>query len=377
MVLVVGASDVAMFPAANRPPPHSVVAQQSPAGYFGYYPQQAPHHHHHHHPHQYPPPDLNCNLQPFMTGQFSDGLQGGAWHNTAMYMPPPHHTAAAPQCQQRSPHGYEDWGVPPLHHTGPTGAASPLPHPPTLSSSAGGLQHPPHTPSPCAPGATVQPGPGSPTFGHYPKLTPVGAPPDFGSDEGLGGGGAQSPNEGVLPPQGDGADAGSPPTAHAPPSRPQQLRSPYEWMKKPSYQAQPNSDGAFLDMDGMTMKGKTRTKDKYRVVYSDHQRLELEKEFHYSRYITIRRKSELASMLGLSERQVKIWFQNRRAKERKQMKKRDELLQKEKLENPQYHAPTVTPVPPMPPMHAHVSSAQHLPTSKPLMMDVKPVLGLD
>jgi hypothetical protein len=53
--------------------------------------------------------------------------------------------------------------------------------------------------------------------------------------------------------------------------------------------------------------GKTRTKDKYRVVYTDHQRLELEKEFHYTRYITIRRKSELAQNLGLSERQVKIW----------------------------------------------------------------------
>jgi homeobox protein CDX len=71
--------------------------------------------------------------------------------------------------------------------------------------------------------------------------------------------------------------------------------------------------------------GKTRTKDKYRVVYSDHQRLELEKEFHYSRYITIRRKAELAQTLALSERQVKIWFQNRRAKERKQNKKRDDL----------------------------------------------------
>ena len=50
--------------------------------------------------------------------------------------------------------------------------------------------------------------------------------------------------------------------------------------------------------------GRTRTKDKYRVVYSDHQRLELEKEFHYSKYITIRRKAELASNVGLSERQV-------------------------------------------------------------------------
>ena len=88
------------------------------------------------------------------------------------------------------------------------------------------------------------------------------------------------------------------------------------------------------------------------MVYSDHQRLELEKEFHYSRYITIRRKAELSQALNLSERQVsfkilyhlvlvkslkiflqvKIWFQNRRAKERKQMKKRDELIHKEKLE---------------------------------------------
>lgn len=53
-----------------------------------------------------------------------------------------------------------------------------------------------------------------------------------------------------------------------------------------------------------SVAGKTRTKEKYRVVYTDHQRLELEKEFHFNRYITIRRKSELAVNLGLSERQV-------------------------------------------------------------------------
>uniref|UniRef100_A0A4W5L667 Caudal type homeobox 1a n=1 Tax=Hucho hucho TaxID=62062 RepID=A0A4W5L667_9TELE len=73
--------------------------------------------------------------------------------------------------------------------------------------------------------------------------------------------------------------------------------------------------------------GKTRTKDKYRVVYTDQQRLELEKEFQYSCYITIRRKTELALDLSLSERQVKIWFQNRRAKERKITKKKIQLSQ--------------------------------------------------
>merc|ERR550539_1501743 len=95
-------------------------------------------------------------------------------------------------------------------------------------------------------------------------------------------------------------------------------------MKRPSLSARPCKEGP---------KSRTRTKGKYRVVYSDHQRLELEKEFHYSRYITIRRKAELAQALNLTERQGKIWFQNRRAKERKQVKKRDDLIHKEnKLE---------------------------------------------
>ncbi|RNA31621.1 homeobox CDX-1 [Brachionus plicatilis] len=67
--------------------------------------------------------------------------------------------------------------------------------------------------------------------------------------------------------------------------------------------------------------GKTRTKDKYRVVYSEPQRVELEKEFLFSKYITIKRKAELSQVLSLSERQIKIWFQNRRAKERKTNRK--------------------------------------------------------
>lgn len=55
----------------------------------------------------------------------------------------------------------------------------------------------------------------------------------------------------------------------------------------------------------IVFKGKTRTKDKYRIVYSDFQRRELEKEFNLcTKYITIKRKSELSSALKLSERQV-------------------------------------------------------------------------
>ncbi|KAG7275734.1 hypothetical protein CRUP_009837 [Coryphaenoides rupestris] len=68
--------------------------------------------------------------------------------------------------------------------------------------------------------------------------------------------------------------------------------------------------------------GRTRTKDKYRVVYSDRQRLELETEFQCSCYISVHKKAQLSLELGLSERQVKIWFQNRRAKERKLTRRR-------------------------------------------------------
>ncbi|CAD6188310.1 unnamed protein product [Caenorhabditis auriculariae] len=67
---------------------------------------------------------------------------------------------------------------------------------------------------------------------------------------------------------------------------------------------------------------RVRTAEKYRMVYSDYQRLELEKEFITNNFITADRKSVLSTQLNLTERQIKIWFQNRRAKGRREHNKK-------------------------------------------------------
>uniref|UniRef100_A0A8R1DKS3 Homeobox domain-containing protein n=1 Tax=Caenorhabditis japonica TaxID=281687 RepID=A0A8R1DKS3_CAEJA len=68
---------------------------------------------------------------------------------------------------------------------------------------------------------------------------------------------------------------------------------------------------------GSCGSGSSEEEKRPRTAFTADQLDRLKQQFHDNRYLTEKRRQELAHELGLNESQIKIWFQNKRAKLKK------------------------------------------------------------